>query len=92
MAEIHDRDTDILYVLDGAATFITGGTLVNGRVTAPDEVRGASIDGGSTRQLVKGDVVVVPNGTPHWFKDVKGTLLYYVVKVTSGETTAGSTR
>jgi glc operon protein GlcG len=91
-AEIHERDTDILYVLEGGATFVTGGTLVNGKVTAQDEVRGASIDGGSTRKLAKGDVVVVPNGTPHWFKDVKGTLLYYVVKVTSEEAAARGTR
>jgi uncharacterized protein GlcG (DUF336 family)/mannose-6-phosphate isomerase-like protein (cupin superfamily) len=91
MAEVHDRDTDIVYVLEGSATFVTGGTMVNGRITAQDEVRGTGIDGGTTRQLAKGDVVVVPNGTPHWFKDVKVPLLYYVVKITSADV-AGGTR
>ena len=46
-----------------------------------DEYRGTMIDGGETRQLKKGDVVIVPKGTPHWFKQVDGTFLYYVVKV-----------
>jgi glc operon protein GlcG len=83
MAEVHTRDTDIVYVLDGSATLVTGGTVVNGTTTAMDEIRGASINGGETRQLTKGDVVMVPNGVPHWFKQVNGPLLYYVVKVTA---------
>ena len=83
MAEVHTRDTDVVYVLQGSATLITGGTVVGGAATAQDEIRGVSIDGGGTRRLVKGDVVVVPNGVPHWFKQVQGPLLYYVVKVTA---------
>jgi glc operon protein GlcG len=92
MAEVHERDTDIVYVLEGSATLVTGGRLVKGRTTAADEIRGESIDGGSTRTLQTGDVVIVPNGTPHWFKEVGGPLLYYVVKVTSGEAATGETR
>jgi glc operon protein GlcG len=83
MAEVHTRDTDIVYVLQGAATLVTGGTVVGGAMTAMDEIRGASIDGGDSRRLVTGDIVVVPNGVPHWFKHVDGPLLYYVVKVTA---------
>lgn len=83
-AEVHVRDTDIIYVLEGTATFVTGGSVVGGTETAPDEIRGARIDGGETRRLAKGDVIVVPNGTPHWFKDVSRPFLYYVVKVTEG--------
>lgn len=79
-AEIHTLDTDIIYVLEGSATFITGGTVVDGKTTAPNEIRGASITDGETRRISKGDVIVVPNGTPHWFKEVSGTILYYVVK------------
>ena len=80
-AEVHVRDTDLIYVLDGATTFVTGGSVVDGKTTAPDEIRGAAIAGGDTRRLAKGDVVIVPNGTPHWFKEVDGPVLYYVVKV-----------
>lgn len=83
-AEVHRVDTDIIYVLEGEATFVTGGTVLDGRSTATDEIRGSGIRGGTTRRLVRGDFIVVPHGTPHWFKEVDGTFLYYVVKVPDG--------
>ncbi|HVN84557.1 MAG TPA: heme-binding protein [Candidatus Binatia bacterium] len=79
--EIHAKDTDIIYVLDGSATFVTGGTIVDGKSIEPDEIRGASMRDGDTRRIAKGDVIIVPNGTPHWFKEVPTALTYYVVKV-----------
>ncbi len=82
LAEVHVKDTDIFYVQDGTATFVTGGTVVDGKQTGPDEVRGTSIANGETTTLSKGDVIVVPGGTPHWFKDVRGPFNYFVVKVT----------
>ncbi len=81
IAEVHTRDTDIAYVLEGSATLITGGRAVDLQPVAPEELRGRAIEGGETRELVKGDVVVIPNGVPHWFKEVKAPFLYYVVKV-----------
>jgi uncharacterized protein GlcG (DUF336 family)/quercetin dioxygenase-like cupin family protein len=81
MAEVHTEDTDIIYVLEGSAIFVTGGAVVNPSPIAPGEIRGASVDGGSTRTITKGDVLVVPNGVPHWFQKVDGPLNYYVVKV-----------
>ena len=81
LAEIHARDTDIIYVLQGSATLVTGGRAVAAKPTAPEEQRGSGIEGGESREITVGDVVVVPNGTPHWFKQVNGPLLYYVVKV-----------
>lgn len=81
MSEVHELDTDIIYVLDGTATLVTGGKSVDPKMTAANEFRGASIDGGETREVKKGDVVIVPKGTPHWFKRVDSPLLYYVVKV-----------
>lgn len=80
-SEVHDLDTDIIYVLEGTATIVTGGKSVDAKTVEPGEHRGTSIDGGETRQLKKGDVLIVPKGTPHWFKQVDGTFLYYVVKV-----------
>jgi len=82
-AEVHEWDTDIIYVLDGSATLVTGGAVVDGKMVAAQEIRGASIRGGENQRLVKGDVMVVPNGTPHWFKEVDGPFLYYVVKVSA---------
>jgi len=80
MGEVHTKDADIIYVLDGMATFVTGGALVEPRNIAADEIRGKEISGGETRKLVKGDVIIVPAGTPHWFKEVSAPFLYYVVK------------
>ena len=80
-AEIHTRDTDIIYVVEGSATFVTGGRAVGAKETAADELRGAAIDGGVTRRIAKGDVITVPAGTAHSFKDVAGPLAYYTVKV-----------
>jgi glc operon protein GlcG len=80
MAEVHLKDADIIYVQEGAATLVTGGTVVDPKNVAADEVRGAEISGGETRQISKGDVIIVPAGTPHWFKEVPGPMTYYVVK------------
>ena len=81
MSEVHELDTDIIYVLDGTASFVTGGKSVDPKMVARNEYRGSMIEGGETRELRKGDVVIVPKGTPHWFKQVNGAFLYYVVKV-----------
>jgi mannose-6-phosphate isomerase-like protein (cupin superfamily) len=80
-AELHEKDTDVFYIVDGSATFVTGGKLLESKSTGPNEVRGSGIDGGDTHQLNKGDVIIIPAGVPHWFKDVKSTFLYFVVKV-----------
>ena len=81
VAEIHALDTDIIYVLEGNATLVTGGTAVNAKEIAPNEIRGSRIEGGLTRRLSKGEVIIVPNNTPHWFKEVNGEFLYYTIKV-----------
>jgi len=81
LAEIHTLDTDIIYVMEGTATFVTGGTAIEAKEIAANEIRGSRIEGGDTRQLVKGDVIIVPNNTPHWFKEVSGAFLYYTIKV-----------
>ena len=80
MAEVHDWETDVVYVLEGSATLVTGGTVVDPKVTEPGQVRGATIQGGEIRRIAKGDVLVIPAGVPHWFRDVQGPLTYFVVK------------
>lgn len=81
VVEIHEFDTDIVYVLKGSAHLITGGTPVGTKTIAPHEFRAPSVNGGETRKLVSGDVVIIPNGVPHWFKEVEAPFDYYVVKV-----------
>ena len=80
-SEIHALDLDVFYIVDGSATFTTGGTVVGGKTTAPNEIRGTSIKGGKVRKLSKGDVLVIPAGTPHWFTEVQGSVTYFIVKV-----------
>lgn len=80
--EVHQKDTDIVYVLGGKAKLVTGGEVVGPKEIAPSEIRGQTIQGGETRELVPGDVVVVPAGAPHWFKEVETPFTYYVVKAT----------
>lgn len=82
LVEIHEVDTDIVYVLEGHATLVTGGAMTGGRTIAPNEIRGERVTGGEARSLAPGDVVIVPNGVPHWFTQVENPFLYYVVKVT----------
>ena len=79
--EVHAKETDIFYILDGEATFVTGGTMVGGKETQPNQLRGTSIDGGETYRLKKGDSIVVPAGVPHWFKAITQPVNYFIVKV-----------
>jgi quercetin dioxygenase-like cupin family protein len=80
--EIHAHDTDILLVMEGTATFVTGGQAEGAKPSGEGEMRGEKITGGTRHELQKGDVVVVPNGVPHWFTAVSNPFLYFVVKVT----------
>ena len=79
--EVHDKETDVLYILDGEATFVTGGQMVGGKLSRPGQWLGSNITGGETHHVVKGDVYVVPAGVPHWFKEVPKSVSYFVVKV-----------
>jgi len=80
VVEVHTQDTDLFYVLAGSATLVTGGTVIGGKETGPGELRGSDIEGGESRKIAKGDIVVIPAGTPHWFKAIDGPMTYYAVK------------
>jgi uncharacterized protein GlcG (DUF336 family) len=79
--EYHAAVVDVLRVVRGSATVVTGGTLRAPREVAPGELRAESIDGGTGRVLHEGDVLVVPAGVPHQFVDVSDPFLYFVTKV-----------
>lgn len=81
--EIHVKETDIFYVMDGSATLLMGGTAVDahpGRPDRPLQLTAKDIENPEVHELKKGDVVVIPAGTPHWFKKVNGSIDYLVVK------------
>lgn len=80
-AEVHDHETDIFYVTDGEATLVTGGTMTGSKNTRPGQYLGTGVEGGKAQRIKKGDVVLIPAGTPHWFKEVPKSVSYLVVKV-----------
>jgi len=79
--ELHEKETDVFYIVDGEATFVTGGKMVGSKVTSPGQRIGIDIQGGEVHHLMKGDVMVIPAGIPHWFKEVPHSVSYFVVKV-----------
>jgi mannose-6-phosphate isomerase-like protein (cupin superfamily) len=79
--EMHEKETDVFYIVDGEATFITGGKMIGGKLIKPGQWQGTDIQGGEVHHLSKGDVIVIPAGIPHWYKEVPHSVTYYVVKV-----------
>ena len=79
--EYHERTTDIMYVVEGTATVVTGGEMIDSRQISAGELRARAIEGGTTHSLAEGDVLAIPNGVSHQFVEVSDPFLYYVVKV-----------
>ena len=78
--EVHEKTNHVFIIVEGEAVLVTGGTLVGARDTAPGQRRAASVQGGETHHLTKGDVITIPAKTPHWFKEVSTqTIAYYAV-------------
>jgi mannose-6-phosphate isomerase-like protein (cupin superfamily) len=74
-AAVHEREAEMFYVLDGSATLITGGKLANEKRTNAENLTGTGIEGGKSQAVAKGDVVIVPENTPHWFSAINGTIV-----------------
>ena len=81
-AELHEKFADFYVVVEGQATLVTGGQMVNGKPTAAGEVRGESIQDGKETKLNKGDIVHIPANIPHQLLLANGhTFQYFVIKV-----------
>jgi mannose-6-phosphate isomerase-like protein (cupin superfamily) len=87
----HDKVSEVYHVIEGAGTLVTGGTLLNPQrressndlvtqINGPG-VSGSGIQGGVSRRVTRGDVVIIPAGTPHWFSNVEADITYTVVRV-----------
>ena len=74
-AAVHEKEAEMFYVLDGSATLITGGKLANEKRTNAENLTGTGIEGGKSQAVAKGDVVIVPENTPHWFSAIDGTIV-----------------
>jgi mannose-6-phosphate isomerase-like protein (cupin superfamily) len=90
-AVFHDQVSEMYYILEGSGTLVTGGTLVNPKRRAADEpvvkdingpsVGGTAIEGGESRRIAPGDVLIIPAGVPHWFSSVEGEIRYIMFRV-----------
>jgi mannose-6-phosphate isomerase-like protein (cupin superfamily) len=76
-AAVHPDQAEMMYVIEGSATLITGGKLT-----------GKTIEGGESRNVSKGDFLVVPEGTPHWFSAIDSTLVLMTIKMPRGAAAA----
>ena len=74
-ASAHERDAELFVVVEGAGTLVTGGTLRAEQRTNAENRSGTGIDGGTRRRIAKGDYILVPENTPHWFGEIDGTLV-----------------
>ena len=80
-SEMHDKTNHVFIIVDGEAEFITGGRMTDPKVISPGQTRGSGIEGGTVHHLSKGDVITIPAGTPHQWKDTSrtGSICYYAV-------------
>ena len=84
VAEYHERTNHVFIMVEGEATLVVGGTMVEPKKTAPYQMRAPSTEGGTTYHLTKGDVITIPAKTPHWWKEISTkTVGYYAVNIES---------
>jgi mannose-6-phosphate isomerase-like protein (cupin superfamily) len=85
-AAVHEKEAEMFYVLDGSATLVTGGKLINEKRNNAENLGGTGIEGGKSQAVAKGDVIIVPENTPHWFSAIDGAVVLMSVHVPrSGE-------
>jgi len=80
-AAVHEKEAELFYVIEGTATMVTGGTLAGQRRTDATNLTGTSIQGGSSRTVAKGDFIIVPENTPHWFSKINGAIVLMTLHV-----------
>lgn len=80
-AAVHEKEAEMFYVIDGSATMITGGKLANEKRTDAANLNGTGIENGNSRAIAKGDFILVPENTPHWFSSINGVLVLFSMHV-----------
>jgi mannose-6-phosphate isomerase-like protein (cupin superfamily) len=80
-ASVHEQEAELFYVIEGSGTIVTGGKLTEERRTNPANLTGAGIAGGTPRRVAKGDVILVPENTAHWFSVIDGTVTLMSVHI-----------
>ena len=80
-AGVHETEAELFYVVEGSATMVTGGKLVNEKRTNAENLTGTAIEGGSARTVSKGDFIMLPEKTPHWFSAVNSSFAFMALHV-----------
>jgi len=78
---VHEKEAEMIYVIDGGGTLTTGGTVVGEKRTNAANLSGTAIDGGTVQAFNKGDFAIIPEGTPHQFKPANGMLVLMTLHV-----------
>jgi mannose-6-phosphate isomerase-like protein (cupin superfamily) len=89
-ASVHEREAEMFYVVEGAGILVTGGTLRDQKRTNAENLTGSAIDGGTPRRIAKGDWVMVPEKTAHWFSQIEGTIVLMSIHLPHSAGTASS--
>ena len=91
---IHSEVTEVYTVLEGSATLVTGGRLIDPQPREDTALRrmvsgpgwtGTGMEGGVTRRVAEGDVIIIPAGTPHYFSEIPESITYTIVRVDPGQ-------
>ena len=77
---VHPDEAEYALVIEGAGTLVSGGTMADATQKRPGLIEGSRIDGGTTRRLRPGDVMLIPAGVPHWF-GIDGKLVLLGMKL-----------
>jgi mannose-6-phosphate isomerase-like protein (cupin superfamily) len=80
-AAVHVKEAELFVVIEGSATLTTGGKLLEEVRRSPDNLTGKAIEGGTRQRVGKGDMLIVPENTPHWFESIDGTLVLMTIHV-----------
>src|SRR5665647_892476 len=80
-AAVHETEAEMFYVIDGSGTLVTGGKLAGETRANSENLRGTGVDGGMARPVAKGDFFIVPEGVPHWYSRINGTLVLMSIHV-----------
>ena len=83
-AAVHEKEAELFYVIEGSGTLTTGGNLKDEKRQNPTNLGGTGIDGGQSRTVAKGDFIIVPEGAPHQYTDIKGELILMSLHVPRG--------
>lgn len=80
-ASVHETEAELMYVIDGSGTIVTGGKLTEEKRQNPTNLSGTAVEGGTSRHVGKGDFIMISEGTPHWWSSVDGTVVLMTLHI-----------